>query len=429
MWHCSSIETATPSSSAPAATAAAASAADGQAVPRAAHQAVLQALELYDRHVGEVPAHGNEALHLRGMLALLLSAAFEPAVRSLRTIDDLSLCPDIQVIVGVPRVARSTLSDAMAKFDPAALNPVIGALKKQLPQLQRFDPHTAQLVGKILAGDGSWFNLAGQVDHALHCARGNKGRQCRVRLNLQLDVDGFCPDTFDVSGKADGSEAAAFARNIQPDSIYLLDRNFVNFSFLNAVLAGKSHFVVRLKKKVNFTVSRSSALCDEDSKHGVLRDEVGTLSGPASAGNQDARACSAKPPARSLRRVTVFDENKQQEVELLTDLLDVPAFVIGILYRLRWQIELYFRWLKVLAGFRHLVSQSENGVRMQFYIGVLMALLIHVQTGRRVSKYALIWVGWLNSGRGTPEAMAQALARHDRERENERKRRAAKKTS
>lgn len=391
------------------------------------NHAVRQALELYDRHVGQLPAHGNQALHLRGVLALLLSAAFEPAVRSLRTIDDLSLCPDIQEIVGVPRVARSTLSDAMAKFDPAALDPILKALKTQLPQLHRLDPHTAQLVGKILAGDGSWFNLAGQVDHALHCARGNKGRQCRVRLNLQLDVDGFCPDTFSVSGKADGSEAAAFARHIQPDCIYLVDRNFVSFAFINAVLIGLSHFVLRMKKKVYFTVSQSRELSDEDRTHNVLRDEIGTLSGPISAGNQNARACSAQPPAQTLRRVTVFDENRKQEVELLTDLLDVPAHVIGILYRLRWQIELYFRWLKVLAGFRHLISQSENGVRMQFYIGVLMALLIHVQTGRRVSKYALIWVGWLASGRGTEQGMAEALARHDRERENERQRRVAKK--
>lgn len=364
---------------------------------------------------------------MRGLLALLLSAAFDPAARSLRTMDDLSLCPAIQAVAGVPRVARSTLGDAMAKFDPAALDPILQALKTQLPQLHRFDPHTAQLVGKILAGDGSWFNLAGQVDHALHCARGNKGQQCRVRFNLQLNVDSFCPDSFDVSGKADGSEAAAFARNIQPDSIYLVDRNFVSFSFLNAVLSGRSRFVLRLKKKVHFAVRETRAPGEEDREHNVLRDELGTLAGPTSQGNQDARACSARPPVQTLRRVTVFDGVKQQELELLTDLLDVPAFVVGALYRLRWQIELYFRWLKVLAGFNHLISQSENGVRMQFYIGVLMALLIHVQTGRRLSKYALTWVGWLASGRGTPQGMAEALARHERERDNARRRRAAPK--
>jgi hypothetical protein len=396
-----------------------------QAASRAVLRSVQAALDLYDRHVDAGVPHGNERLHLRGLLALLLSAAFDPAVRSLRTIDDLSLCPDVQQLVGVPRVARSTLSDAMARFDPAALDPILRALRAQLPHLQRFDPHAARLVGKILAGDGSWFNLAGRVDHALHCARGNKGRQCRVRLNLQLDVDGFYPEAFDVSGRGDGSEADAFARNIQPDSVYLLDRNFVSFRFLDAVFDRGSHVVLRLKRKVNFTVTRSAAITDEDRAHGVLRDEAGALTGPASAGNADARSCSAKPPARPLRRVTVFDENRRQEVELLTDLLDVPAYVIGVLYRLRWQVELYFRWLKVLAGFRHLVSQSENGVRMQFYVGVLVALLIHVRTGRRVGKYALTWVGWLEAGRGTADAMAEALARHDRERERDRERRRA----
>ena len=389
--------------------------------------AVERALELYDRHVGPQPAHGNRTLHLRGLLALLLSAAFEPAARSLRTIDDLSLLPAVQAVTGVERVARSTLSDAMARFDPAALDPVVRALKAQLPQLGRLDPHTAQLVGKILAADGSWFNLVGRVDHALRCARGNAGRQCRVRLNLQLDVDGFHPDSFDVSGRGDGNEAAAFARNIQPDSIYLLDRNFVSFAFVNAVLAKPSHLVLRLKKKVNFAVRASRALTDEDRRHGVLRDEVGLLGGPASAGNADARSCSDRPPAQPLRRVTVWDPNKREEVVLVTDLLDVAAFVVGTLYRLRWQVELYFRWLKVLAGFRHLVSQSEHGVRLQFYVGVLTALLIHVQTGLRVSKYTLTWVGWLQGGRGTSEAMAQALARHDRERDSARRHRLAKK--
>jgi hypothetical protein len=419
LWHATAIETAAPSPQVQAAATAAASSVVFRAVERA--------MQLYDQHVGPLPAHGNQSLHLRGLLALLLSAAFEPAARSLRTIDDLSLIPEIQAMVGVDRVARSTLSDAMARFDPAELAPIVKALKSQLPQLDRLDPHTAQLVGKILAADGSWFNLVGQVDHALHCTRGNKGKQCRVRLNLQLDVDGFYPDTFDISGKGDGSEAGAFARNIQGECIYLLDRNFVSFAFMNAVLAKQSHLVLRLKKKVNFTVQETRTLTEEDRQHGVLRDETGFLSGPASQGNHDARSCSDKPPAQLLRRVVVWDKNKQQEVELVTDLLDVPAFVIGTLYRLRWQIELYFRWLKVLAGFRHLVSQSENGVRMQFYIGVLMALLIHVHTGLRVSKYTLIWVGWLQNGRGTPEAMAQALARHERERENARKRRLAKK--
>jgi hypothetical protein len=272
------------------------------------------AMRLFDQHVRTPPSHGNERLHLRGVVGVLLAGAFEPAVRSLRTIDDLSLHAKVQAVSGVDRVARSTLSDAMAKFDPKMLKPLIRAVQKQLPHLSRIDAETAGLTRKIIAADGSWFNLAGEVAHALHCSRGNAGTQSRVRLNLQLDVDAFCPTDFDVSGKGDGNEAAAFMRSLQGDCIYLIDRNFVNFSFINAVRAKGSNLVLRLKKGVNFDVQRTNELTKKDATHNVLRDEVGILPGPKSDGNADARSCTSKPPTCTLRLVTVWDENNQCEV-------------------------------------------------------------------------------------------------------------------
>jgi hypothetical protein len=385
------------------------------------------AMRLYDQHVSPAPAHGNERLHLRGVVGVLLAGAFDPAVRSLRTLDDLSLSPAVQELTGVQRTARSTLSDALAKFEPDRLRPLIRALQTQLPQLQRFDPETARLTRRIVAADGSWFNLAGEVAHAIACRRGGSDRgQSRVRLNLQLDIDALIPTNFDVSGKDDGCEASAFLRRIEPDCIYVVDRNFVHFGFINAVFARGSNLVLRLRKGVLFDVQENRPLTDKDREHQVLRDESGVLSGPRSRGNADARSCTARPTPQRLRRVTVWDRKNQCELVLLTDLLDVPAYIIGILYRLRWQIELFLRWLKVLACFRHLISQSARGMTMQFYIAVLMTLLIHLQTGLRVSKYALLWVGWVATGRASPERMAEAMARHERERERDRQRCAKK---
>jgi len=376
------------------------------------------ALAVFDEHVGPVEAHGSERLHFRGVVGTLLAAAFEPATRSLRTIDDLSEYPSVQKVSGVDRVARSTLSDALAKFEPGRLRPMIAALRERLPHLDRLDPETAQVARRVIAMDGSWFNLAGEVAHALHCNRGNTSqKQARVRWDLQLDVDEFLPVDFDVGGKGDGSEAAAFMRRLRGDCIYVVDRNFVHFGFLNAVLAAKSNVVLRLKKGVNFAADRTHDLTEKDRANHVLKDETGRLTGPTSAGNADARSCTDQPPQRTLRRVTVWDEKNRCEVVLLTDLLDVPAYVIGTLYRQRWQIELFFRWLKVLAGFRHLISQSPRGITTQFYVAVLMALLIQLHNGRRrLSKYALIWVGWIAQDRATPEMMARAMARHERER-------------
>ncbi len=386
-------------------------------------------MRLFDRHMIDTPAHGNERLHLRGVVGVLLAGAFHPAMRSLRTIDDLSLSPAVQRLSGVQRVARSTLCDALAKFDPDQLRPLIHAIAAQLPQLQRLDPETARLTRRIIAADGSWFNLAGEVACAIACRRGNAGKQSRVRLNLQLDIDAFIPTDFDVSGAGDGSEADAFIRRLQGDCIYIVDRNFVHFGFINAVLNAGSNLVLRMKKNVGFTTTgQDRPLSDQDKNHNVLRDQTGFLSGPGSAGNTDARSCTARPPTRTLRLVTVWDEKNQCRLTLLTDLLDVPAYVIGVLYRLRWQIELFLRWLKVLACFDHLISQSARGMTTQFYVAVMMTLLIHLQTGLRVSKYALLLTGSVATGQLSPEKLAEAMARHERERQLERIRRAKKST-
>ena len=68
------------------------------------------------------------------------------------------------------------------------------------------------------------------------------------------------------------------------------------------------------------------------------------------------------------RLVTVWDPVRLEEVRLLTTLLDVPVELIGKLYRHRWSIELFFRWLKCVARIKHLFSESSNGIPMQFYV-------------------------------------------------------------
>jgi hypothetical protein len=92
-----------------------------------------------------------------------------------------------------------------------------------------------------------------------------------------------------------------------------------------------------------------------------------------------------KPPVQLLGRVIVWDEKNQKQVVLVTDLLDVPAHVIAAIYRRRWQIELFFKWLKTYASFDHLISHHPNGVRFQFYVAVIATLLLHLATGATAS--------------------------------------------
>lgn len=372
-------------------------------------------------------SHGNASLQLIDVLIVMLAGFFNPMARSQRLLDALSSQEWMKKQTGVQRIARSTLSDALKRFDPQTLRPLIEQLVARVPALKQRDADLNTIAKQVLAADGSFFNLAGDVAWALHHRRGNTEKtQSRVRWNLQLDIQRFTPVDGDFSGAEEASEPDAFIRRLRPGVIYVVDRAFMHFRFLNAVIERGSNFVVRLKKNNRFDAQSSRPLEARDHEARVLRDEIGVLPGPRSKGNEDCRSCTAPPPAQTLRRVTIWDDRNQCEITLLTDLLDVPAYVIAALYRNRWQIELFFKWLKCYASFDHAVSQHPNGITLQFYVAIIATLLLHLATGRRVSKYALFWFGAVARGEATWEQMQAGLARIEREKALERARLARK---
>lgn len=372
-------------------------------------------------------SHANASLELIDVVIVMLAGFFNPLVRSQRIIEALSTQEWIQRQTQVERIPRSTLSDALRRFEPEALRPLIEHLVRQVPALGRRDKDLESITMQVLAADGSYFNLAGEVAWALHNTRGRSPKpQSRVRLNMQLEIDSFTPVDCDISGADDAGEAKAFIRRLKPGVIYVVDRGFVHFGFLNAVLDRGSNFVLRLRKDNHFDVRSSAPLTERDRELNVLRDETGVLPGPRSKANADCRSFSSRPPAQTLRRVTVWDERNKCEVTLLTDLMDVPAYVIAALYRNRWQIELFFKWLKCYANCDHLISHDSKGITLQFYVAMIATLLLHIITGRRVSKYALFWLGSVASGQATFEDMQIGLARVEREKELDRARRARK---
>lgn len=364
--------------------------------------------------------HGNAQLELIDVLLVMLAGFFNPMVRSQRLLDALSSQKWIQQQTGVGRVPRSTLSDALKRFDPESLRPLIEDLVKRVPALKRRDADLEQITRQVLAVDGSSFNLAGEVAWALQCRRGRTDQvQSRVRLNLHLDVQTFAPTEVDISGDGDGSEPKALRRRIKPGVVYVMDRNFLEFALINAIVEADSDLVLRLRKSTVFAVDHATDLTDADREHGVQADEHGRLTGGKTS---NRRHCSAAPPAQTLRRVKVWDEVNQCELVLLTNLMDVPAYVIGALYRRRWQIELFFKWLKSYAQVKHLMSRSAQGVSLEFYVSVIATLLLHLATGRRVSKYALFWMNCVASGQATFEEMEEGLRRVEREKALERAR-------
>jgi hypothetical protein len=142
-------------------------------------------------------------------------------VRTQRLVDALSSQEWMQKQSGTGRIARSTLSDALKRFEPEALRPLIRQLVEKIPGLRQQDGDLLQLTRQIVAADGSFFNLAGEVAWALHQRRGSTSKsQSRVRLNLQLDIATFVPLDMDLSGCAIGDAIRLWKRDAVPPEEY-----------------------------------------------------------------------------------------------------------------------------------------------------------------------------------------------------------------
>lgn len=374
------------------------------------------------------PAHGNRVIQDDMALGLMLCAFFEPRARSLRTFDQLSAVPGVKELLSSDRLAKSTLSDALARFNTAPLPGILRMLQKRLPQLKQADPVLAGLCQNIIAGDGSSLHMAGEVAWAIQVLNVNAKPQkinSRAKLHLQMDVRRCMPRRLQITGGDDSNEQTVLSQNLEAGVIYLLDRGYCGFDLMNQILAIESHFVIRLKKDWVFRLERENPLSEEEKQLGIRSDELGRV-GTAQEDWLSTKTRVHKPPERLLRRVTIWDEKNNQTVILLTDLLDVEAKIIGYLYRCRWLIELFFRWLKVTAGFAHLVSQSPAGVTTQMYMAMIGTLLIHLHTGMPPSKYSLFAMEMVMGRKASYADMLPGILRLERERMLEKQRLARK---
>ncbi len=362
-----------------------------------------------------LPAHGNRTLHIDQLLLGLLLAFFDPMARSLRTIEDKD---NFGGRLDLPRLARSTTADALAVFDPAHLLPLIEDLRQRVPDIGNADATLEGITRRIIAADGTYLNTLADVAWALHQTRRDGRGHGQVRANVQLDVATWTPQVVTVSGDDGESEPAAFARDLLSGVLYVVDRNFVDFAFLAAVLDKGNDLVLRVRANAPAVkVLQSLPLTAADVEAGVVADELVELIG------RDA-------PTGTFRRVTIVTTDRKGKPETivllsnLTHVATVPARVVGAVYRQRWQIELFFKWLKCFARMDHLLCTSRNGITFQLYVAVIGVLMMYVQTGRRVSIYALAALSRLARGECTLQQAMNVIARRERERDLNRARQA-----
>lgn len=389
----------------------------GTACPEWPEQVVggkyVRLLEKHVRALRDERPHGNRELFLDDVFIVSLLAFHNPVLRTLRTIEDFSQTRQAQKHLSIRRICKSTLSDFHQLADPTRLEPILAALRGELSRKGAASGPPGELeslLKRTVAVDGTF--LPALADVAWAVGSRNQNQQLpryRARIDCQLNVHSFLPELI-VVPEPQESESDSARRHIQAGLLYVYDRGFSSYELINAHYEpdpasasgwrDKAQFVIRYKPAGGNAPALEDAidqpLTAADRAAGVVSDRVGYFR-------------SSKPSRHAilpvlLREVTIVttESGQPSTLRLITNLIDVPAATIGLLYRQRWQIELFFRWLKSVANFSHLICHTREGLLTQLYVTLIGVLLMYLHTGYRPSKYLF---ALLSAGAGLDELL------------------------
>ena len=379
---------------------------------------------------------GNRTLFYDQYASLVLLSMFSPAMDSLRAIRQASALKKVQALLGCASSSSSrpyslgSLSEAARVFDPALLAGVAAELGAELKPLAS-DPRLADVRGALTLCDGTLLaalpRLAASAWNHSHAGRPLHGwrMHCQFDLSLGAPHDVAVTD-YRNSGKSD--ERAVLKARLAAGRCYVMDRGYFDYSLFDAVVAAGSDYVCRVKRHIALTPDADRAgegerpVTDAARRAGVVRDVVGT------AGIADRRDRRANHPVRLVYvEVTVAPRDvrgggggkakgppRVETLILATNLLDVPAEVIALVYKHRWGVELFFRFFKQVLGCRHLISDDPDGVAIQCYCAVIACLLITLWSGRAADKATWRMVGWFLGGLADEGELLAHLSAPDR---------------
>jgi hypothetical protein len=212
-----------------------------------------------------------------------------------------------------------------------------------------------------------------------------------VKAHTVLDLRGAIPVIISITTGKVHDVNALDDLHLPAGSILVVDRAYVDFARLYAWVGKGCHFVVRAKVNMMFEVLSSVSLDVQKS------DEIAPSCEPPDAqttlvSDQHIRLTGNKSKRsypKTLRRVTIYDGLRARELVFISNRLDLPALTIAAIYKQRWQIELFFKWLKQNLCVKHFFGNSENAVKSQIWIAVCVYLMVLIAHKRLKTKLSL----------------------------------------
>jgi hypothetical protein len=217
-----------------------------------------------------------------------------------------------------------------------------------------------------------------------------------IRLHLHFSVFDQIPQAWLIT-PGNVCERKVFAQTVEPGAMIVADRHYSHDHRLLARLQKQGiHFVLRLYNNLVLEpVGPERSLTEAEQRAGVVWDRLVRL------------GVHGDGPVLRVVRV----EANGEIFHLVTTREDLSAELIGLIYRQRWQIELFFKWIKSILNCRHWLAESPAGVRIQIYCVLIASLLLMEWTGQRPNQRMVESLQWYWMGLATPEDLVRLLAR------------------
>lgn len=369
-------------------------------------ETLLPLLDRLHDHQTERDKAGNRNLHYDQYLALILLFFFNPIVTSMRGLVEASSLQKVRKKLGVSRTSLGSFSEAGSVFDADLLQPIIQELGQALTPL----PHDARLdalPGILTAVDGTELSALAKLAGSLI-----QGRD--IKLHTHFEPLTGVPVEMDLTAATD-SEIENLLGSLSSGRVYVKDRGYACFRLFQAIIDIGSWFVCRIRDNSVYEVVEDRPLSKEAQAAGILSDQIVWLGseGKREELQQPLRVIKiACVPHRKRSGHTGRGGPEQGEFLLIaTNLLDLPAEVIALIYRKRWAVELFFRFYKHILGCRHLLSHRPNGIEIQVYMAIIVCMLIALWTHRKPTLRTVEMIRFYFTGWATEEELAAHIAK------------------
>ncbi len=333
-------------------------------------------------------------LSYRPYLSLFLFGLFNPVVESMRGLCAITELKRVQKEVSRGTVSPASFSEMQHVLDPDLLRQVFGEVMKQTPGNPQADVRLVHL--NLIAQDGSLWSALPRMAWAEYGV-GRNGDAKGVRLHLRFHVTEDKPVDARIT-KGSDCERQALRQMCVPGQTNVGDRYYgEDYQLFGEIDQAQACFVIRIKEDAVVNVEEGLPLSAEDRAAGVVRQAWVRL--------------GAREKKRSMRLRLVEIRTGDQHLLLVTNLTvdKARAELVGLIYRRRWSIELFFRWIKCILGCRHFLAESPQGVAIQLYLALIGALLFQHYSGRRPNQRSMELIQMYLLGWATAEELVALL--------------------